>query len=106
MQEYEERLSKAYGKVSQEEYAQLLQERPADKKPRLDEDRDLREDYELGVVDGDGEFFVAYRCECQACGYNFRFAFTHHYKSGKATLKYGDLPLKRMKIDEVFEFDE
>ena len=103
VKKHKARLKKAYGNVSADEYEELLREKPEDQKPRLDEPQSVREDYEVGIVDGNGEFFVSYRAECQECGYGFRFKFSHRYKSGKATIKYGDFEERSLMIDEEHE---
>jgi hypothetical protein len=65
--------AKAYGKVSAEEYEKLV----ADARSPAQFDTDtLREDYEIGVHNG--EFSVSYGCSCNVCG--FKFSFKHEEK--------------------------
>ena len=66
----EEDARKLYGKISPEDYLQLLKEIP-DKKA-LDET--LREDYEIGV-DSHGEFYISYGCHCDKCGVKHSFNY-------------------------------
>jgi len=64
---------KAYGKVTADEYAQLV----ADANHKIDTASSLREDYQIGITD-DGEFFVIYRGDCQRC--DFHHEFKHEKK--------------------------
>ena len=59
---------KAYGKVKPAEYQKMLADLPDPGK--LSET--LREDYELGIMDG-GTFYVRYFARCDSCGFNFKF---------------------------------
>ena len=61
------RLPMAYGGVTQDEYRKLLTEFET---PILLGDT-LREDYELGIRDG--EFYVNYSAHCNECGFSFEF---------------------------------
>lgn len=60
----------AYGKVSADEYLELIKTANIEYEPEYT----LREDYELGIFDG--EFYVNYHGNCQICGFNFK----HSYK--------------------------
>lgn len=62
----------AYGKVSAEEYLKRVQSTA--KRPELHET--LREDYEIGIYNG--EFSVNYNGSCKTCG--FSFSFKHKQK--------------------------
>ena len=64
----ERRAERAYGKVGRAEYERLCA--GAMKPAELPES--LREDYEVGVSHT-GQFFVAYDCLCQHCGFSHRF---------------------------------
>lgn len=67
---------RAYGKVSPEEYLELLS--AASSVTAMEET--LREDYELGT-DKFGLFTVSYGCSCSKCGFEFT------YKHNEGTLK-------------------
>lgn len=54
-----------YGKVSEEEYLDSLNQLKVDEET-------LREDYEIGI-DERGEFYVDYSCRCQTCGFGFHY---------------------------------
>lgn len=65
------KLVEAYGKQSMEEYAKIVAGGPALPPPFAD--NTLREDYEIGIREG--EFSVSYGARCTACG--FKFTFKH-----------------------------
>lgn len=61
----------AYGKVSQDKYARLVDEA----KNLIPYEDSLREDYEIGIVQGKGvpvQFYVSYSGQCD-CGFAFSF---------------------------------
>ena len=66
-------LTKIYGKVSAEDYMAAVQEARELRKSGVADAETLREDYEIGIVDG--EFHVSYRASCGIC--NFSFMFKH-----------------------------
>lgn len=71
--------SEAYGKVSAEKFDQLRQDAFSFRKAiTLDGNftETLREDYEIGIQNG--EFSVGYYAECETCG--FKFEFKHEEK--------------------------
>lgn len=60
-----DKIQRSYGKVSEDEYQELLIElENLKQKPR----RTLREDWELGVREG--VFSVKYYAECSKCGFS------------------------------------
>jgi len=59
-----------YGKVSAEEYNRRNTEALALKNSVFQDDT-LREDYEIGIHQG--EFYVSYGASCQVCGFTFSF---------------------------------
>lgn len=59
----------AYGKVPPAEYIAMTEEA---NKP-VTTDSTLREDYELGLNE-DGQFEVSYRCSCNNCKWQYKFA--------------------------------
>jgi hypothetical protein len=61
----------AYGKVGADEYLAML--RQASEVAPDDERNTLREDYEIGI--SDGEFYIRYSGTCDKCG----FKFTHKH---------------------------
>ena len=63
------RVSEAYGKVTADEYMNLLEEL---NNPKLPPALTLREDYNIGT-DIDGFFGVNYSCHCDVCGFKFSF---------------------------------
>lgn len=65
--EIDEAPTKAYGKVSEEEYARLRKR--AENFSLVSEDS-MREDYDIGIRDG--RFSVNYRAKCK-CGFTFDF---------------------------------
>lgn len=64
-----ETLENAYGKLAREEYLVLAEETEAanSQLPR----QTLREDYEIGIDEGD--FFAAYSASCSVCHFEFEF---------------------------------
>lgn len=68
----EDKVSKAYGQVSSEEYLALVKkiEQP------IKLEQTLREDYEIGILDE--EFYVRYAGACTVCG--FRYEYKHDEK--------------------------
>lgn len=75
------KVSAAYGKKSQAEYAVLLAE--AEKPIKLEQT--MREDYGLGVGI-DGMFGVSYKAHCTAC--QFAFGYKHEQVAQKITDEY------------------
>jgi hypothetical protein len=61
----EKTLSEAYGKVTPQEYEDLLEASP--------ECDDLREDWEVGIWKG--KFIVDYRARCSACSFTFSYKY-------------------------------
>lgn len=61
----------AYGKVSPEEYLNMLKQ--ANLEPNIEPT--LREDYGLHL-DEDGEFTISYTCSCRICGFDFEYKHT------------------------------
>lgn len=66
-QELVERTRLAYGRVSPEKYLEMFRE---SQKP-IDIGETLREDYELGILNG--RFYVIYTARCDNCGFTFSF---------------------------------
>ena len=62
-------VDESYGKVSANEYLQMVQETKRD----ISVDDTLREDYQLGM-DEFGVFSVEYKCHCNACGYRYEYS--------------------------------
>ncbi len=60
--------AKAYGKVSPDEWRQMLKD--AEVEPR--EEATLREDYEIRTS-ASGAFYVSYSCRCETCGFRHKF---------------------------------
>lgn len=58
----------AYGKMAEDDYAQLR----AQSREDIALDPTMREDYELGV-DLLGEFSISFSASCSTCGYRFTF---------------------------------
>lgn len=58
----------AYGQVQAEVYDRLIGEA----RTPLEMEPSLRENYQLGT-DGDGVFWVAYRCSCTSCPFAHEF---------------------------------
>ena len=62
------RVISSYGHVSKEEYDEALK--------RLNDQsliafpQDLREDFEIGIVDG--EFYYSYSAHCSSCGFSYK----------------------------------
>ena len=67
VKEIQLRAGESYGKVSPDEYLELLAE--AKKEPQVKDT--LREDYEIGIHGG--TFEVSYGCKCEVCGFTFSF---------------------------------
>jgi hypothetical protein len=42
--------------------------------PNCDNKDTLREDYEIGIYEG--EFFVGYSCSCGVCGFKWNYNYT------------------------------
>jgi hypothetical protein len=63
----EEEARASYGKVPAEQYVRLL----ASANQAISLPDTLREDYELGL--SGTEFYVAYRCSCQECGFEYSY---------------------------------
>lgn len=73
----EDKLKKAqdsYGKVPAEVYLKNLREAEV----RQDLPTTLREDWDIGIREGENWFTVDYSCSCDAC--NRRFSFKHEQK--------------------------
>ena len=60
-----------YGEVSQEQYLEAME---IASKPIIPESS-LREDYELGMIAGDSEFYINYRCHCSRCDFRFEYKY-------------------------------
>ena len=61
------RVETDYGKVAANEYIELIeQSRQSD-----EEERTLREDWEIGIWDG--ELIISYRASCEECGFTYEF---------------------------------
>lgn len=73
--EVENKAAKAYGKVSEQEYKELLRSEEAEVLKEMPEV--FREDYEIYMTD-DGTFNVSYHGECQEC--QFKHTFTHRQR--------------------------
>lgn len=58
-----------YGKVSAAEYQAALAS--VEKKRTAPAQETLREDYEIGIVEG--EFSVSYGASCEVCGWGFEY---------------------------------
>lgn len=65
----------AYGKVPEDEYAQMREQSRED----ITLDSTMREDYELGV-NMLGEFRLSFSASCGTCGYRFEFETTEQTK--------------------------
>ena len=63
----DETIRQSYGKISSEKYLELLQKR----QNPVGLECTLREDYNIGIYDG--EFYVSYSGSCQKC--DFKKAF-------------------------------
>ena len=63
---------KAYGKVPQSEYLNILADVAGYEKAEV-----LREDYEIGINEL-GVFYVSYECRCDRCGFKFNFNHTEN----------------------------
>ena len=59
----------AYGNVSEKEYLAILT-----KYTETNEDRTLREDYEIGVTE-EGDFYAIYRCSCNVCDFSYYYKY-------------------------------
>ena len=69
--ELAQKVADSYGNVSESEYQSLLKQQIT---PAEQGHNSLREDYEIGIVEG--EFYVIYRGNCADCG----FSFEHKYE--------------------------
>jgi len=74
---WNEKLKKAYGKVSPEKYIELKNRAESDCDSR---NESLAEYYEIGVNE-DGYFYVDFSGHCDSCGYSFT------YKHNENTLR-------------------
>lgn len=72
--EIEQKLRESYGKVSRDEYLDLLQATNAE--IEVEDYRTFREDYEIGVYYKDNQFFISYRGRCTKCGLEKSFKHT------------------------------
>ena len=70
-QEVADKLADAYGKVTSSEYLDMLAEAQT---IEYDDAETLREDYEIGIFDG--EFFVKYCGHCEKCGFEYNFKYS------------------------------
>jgi hypothetical protein len=64
-----------YGKVSEDQFLRLRDEAISFRKALFDSQfcETLREDYEIGIQDG--EFDIFYRGHCDTCGFNFSYKY-------------------------------
>jgi predicted AlkP superfamily phosphohydrolase/phosphomutase len=72
--EFEQKVKDSYGKVSSEEYIELLNKL---KQPK-DKEETLREDYEIGTHHG--VFEIDYRASCTVCGFTHKFSHSEKVK--------------------------
>jgi len=70
-----EKIKNSYGKISAEEYLELVRQH---KLPKKIEDT-LREDYEIGI-DENGGFSIHYSCYCEECRFKFEFNYNEIIK--------------------------
>ena len=68
------KLEDSYGKISQDEYQQLL-----NKTAKYSNDRTLREDYSI-FTDENGLFQIIYLCRCDRCGFKYTYKYTEQLK--------------------------
>ena len=61
------RVKTDYGKIAADEYLELIEQ----SRQPAEEERTLREDWEIGIWDG--EFLVSYRASCPECGFSHKF---------------------------------
>lgn len=61
------KVDEAYGKVTSKEYLAMLHR--LENPPKLE--NTLREEYELGILDG--EFYVRYKGSCRVCGFSYEY---------------------------------
>ena len=61
------RVETDYGKVAAAEYLELVKQ----SKQPIEEEHTLREDYEIGIWEG--EFRVFYGARCEECGFSHEF---------------------------------
>jgi len=71
------KLEESYGKIPADEYLDLLAAFLAAFTEEPDEVETLREDYELGILDG--EFYVIYHAGCTKCGFKYEFKHSARY---------------------------
>lgn len=73
-------LASAYGKVSASEYLEL--EKEFRERVVEDNERDLREDYDIGIfsVDNKDYFEVGYSASCEICGFYFEYGHKEEIK--------------------------
>ncbi|MDE2105007.1 MAG: hypothetical protein KGL39_47655 [Patescibacteria group bacterium] len=62
-----EELARQYGKIEPTEFIK----RSAEAEKPVDLEETLREDYELGLLNG--QFYMSYRAACNACKFEFRY---------------------------------
>lgn len=65
--------AKLYGKVDEAAYRKAVRDFDAWEKRNPDPENELREDYEIGIYDG--QFYISYGAECAVCG--FKHTFEH-----------------------------
>ena len=65
------RVETDYGKVSADEYRELIER---SSRPREEEETMLREDWEISIWDD--EFCVHYSASCEKCGFSHKFKHT------------------------------
>lgn len=70
-------VEKQYGKIPAKEYHEAMAY-AISSNPDSPPDPTLREDYQVGIYDG--EFQLEYSAECQAITCNFKFTFNHKEK--------------------------
>lgn len=81
--EFDDQVTKAYGKVPPDEYERLRKERA--QLETQAEPETLREDYEQGILEG--EYYLRYSGHCNVCGFDFQKSIDEQVwpsKSGKA----------------------
>lgn len=64
---FNKKVDDLYGKIPPEEYIRLLAEN--DRMQSQEEPRTLREDYELGIIEG--EYYLRYNGTCTKCGWHY-----------------------------------
>jgi hypothetical protein len=67
-----DKAQKAYGKVSPEKYLEMIHD--ANNQPPLE--YTLREDYDIGISNGEMKFTIEYRASCKICSFSFSYEST------------------------------